>query len=51
MTGRSDGKARGGIQDALSARFPFRGDIYRKTVWIKADRPFPDRETAKPCAA
>jgi len=30
MTGRSDGKARGGIQDALSARFPFRGDIYRR---------------------
>jgi HAMP domain-containing protein len=33
MTGRSDRKARGGIQDALFARFPFRGDIYR---WIAA---------------
>lgn len=30
MTGRSDKKTRGGIQDALSARFPFRGDIYRR---------------------
>ena len=30
MTGRSDREARGGIQDALSARFPFRGDIYRR---------------------
>ncbi|MCR4309030.1 MAG: hypothetical protein NUW14_03240 [Deltaproteobacteria bacterium] len=30
MTERSDRKARGGIQDALSARFPFRGDISRR---------------------
>jgi HAMP domain-containing protein len=33
MTGRSDGKTWGVIRDALSARFPFRGDIYR---WFAA---------------
>jgi HAMP domain-containing protein len=33
MMARSDREARGGIQDALPARFLFRGDIYR---WIAA---------------